>query len=79
MPLIKTLSYSPGHPEGAAKNCPEVPKRPSHRRGHPTCLLCLVRSHSAAWTAPLEYLVRCILAWPHYLRWHEEMGFYFFR
>lgn len=41
------------------------------------------RQTSAAWTAPLEYLVRCILAWPHYLRWHEEMGFseyiHFFR
>lgn len=38
---------------------------------------------SAAWTVPLEYLVRCILAWPHYLRWYEEMGFseyiHFFR
>lgn len=41
------------------------------------------RQTSAAWTVPLEYLVRCILAWPHYLRWHEEMGFneyiHFFR
>ncbi|KAL6824095.1 hypothetical protein V8C40DRAFT_30922 [Trichoderma camerunense] len=41
------------------------------------------KQKSASWTVPYEYLVRCILAWPHYLRWHEEMGFseyiHFFR